>query len=206
MKELTPQNWLFLIAISYFIGSIPFSYIIPKLFGKIDIRQYGSGNVGATNIARTLGTKIALIAFVLDILKGVLPSLLGWHFSGQDVAYICGTIAIFGHCFPLWLQFKGGKGVATTTGVILASSPYLFLYIAIIQISGIAFTKYMSLAAIISGVALPVLSFILGMSTTFTITSTIIGGLVIARHHANIKRLLSGTESKFSLTSKKIKK
>ncbi len=199
MIKLTTQQWLTVIIISYFIGSIPFSYIIPKFFGKIDIRKYGSGNVGSTNIARTLGTKIALIAFVLDILKGMIPSLIGWSIAGQDVAYICGTIAIFGHCFPIWLQFKGGKGVATTTGVILVSSPYLFIYIAVIQISGIIFTKYMSLAAIISAFALPILSFILSMSTTFTITSLIISGLVIIRHHTNIKRLLSGNESKFTL-------
>ncbi len=195
------MNWIYILIIGYFLGSIPCSYIVASTIGKTDIRKHGSGNVGATNIARTLGTKLGLLAFSGDLLKGIVASLIGWYLIGQDGAFICGAASVIGHCFPLWLKFKGGKGVATATGVILASSPYLFMYMAVVQISGIVFSKYMSLASIISGVALPIISFAIGMSTRFCLTSLFIGGLVIIRHHANIGRLLAGNESKFSFKS-----
>ncbi len=192
------MNWIYILLIGYFLGSIPCSYIVSTTLGKTDIRKHGSGNVGATNIARTLGTKLGLLAFAGDLLKGILASLIGWYILGQDAAFICGATAVFGHCFPVWLKFKGGKGVATATGVILASSPHLFMYMAIVQIGMIVFSRYMSLASIVSAVALPIISFAIGMSTRFCITALFIGGLVIIRHHANISRLLSGNENKFS--------
>ncbi len=194
-------EWIQILVIGYFLGSIPFSFIVASTLGKTDIRKHGSGNVGATNIARTLGTKLGLLAFAGDLIKGVIASLIGWYIIGQDGAFICGAASVFGHCFPIWLKFKGGKGVSTATGVILTSSPHLFFYMAIVQIGTIVFSKYMSLASIISGIALPIISFLIGMSTRFCITALFISILVIAKHHSNIKRLMSGNENKFSFKS-----
>lgn len=193
---------LILIFSGYLLGSIPFSYLVSRYMGKVDIRDHGSGNVGATNVVRTLGKKAGLIAFGGDFLKGLAAALIGHFLSGQDGAIVCGTAAVFGHCYPFTLGFKGGKGVSTTTGAIIGSSPLITLILAFVQLGTLALSKYMSLASILSAASFPIISLFLGMSTQFTTCSFILGIFIIYRHKANLKRLLSGKEQRFSWNRK----
>ena len=206
----------------YLLGSIPFSVVVGKLFYGVDVRKAGSGNPGATNTLRVLGTKAGLIVLLLDIGKGVLavlivPLIIGpWilpklsaDFSHlifiKDIQAICGALAILGHVYSPFLKFKGGKGVATSIGTVLALQPYIGLIMigvfALILIS----TRYVSLGSIISAALYPVLSFF--MEPYFSVIlagfSILLAAMIIIKHKDNIKRLLSGTENKFSPGAKK---
>lgn len=190
--------------IGYFLGSIPFSFITSKYMGKIDIREFGSGNSGATNVYRILGKKAGAIAFIGDFLKGLLAALIGKAILGtSDGAAICGGLAIIGHCYPVWIGFKGGKGVATTAGMILGMNPLLWMIVLVIQFTIIGTTKYVSLASIVSASLLPVISLLLNLENTFVIYTLLIGAFVVFRHKENLGRLIRGEEKKIS--SKKAK-
>ncbi|MBQ8300484.1 MAG: glycerol-3-phosphate 1-O-acyltransferase PlsY [Clostridia bacterium] len=212
--------------ISYLIGSVNFSIMISKAISGKDIRESGSGNAGATNMLRTHGKKMAIITLVLDILKGVVCVLIAvlyvnyinspardaiWGRSDlamyrdaiNSVAlpYIAGVCVILGHNFPLYFGFKGGKGVATSLGVVLLLDWRVGLILAVCCIAIMAVTRYVSLGSIIGGAAYIVIEIIKAVVTNdFNVIRmvcvVIIGGLLIARHHANIKRLLNGTENK----------
>lgn len=188
--------------LSYFIGSIPFSYLIPKWIGKIDIRLHGSGNTGTTNVIRTLGMKVGVIAFIGDFLKGIIPSLLGLIWFGELGGVIGGGLSVIGHCHPVWLKFKGGKGVATSAGILIVLYPDIFVLLFISQFIIIGLTKYMSLASILSAIMLPIYAIIFSKSTTMTVFAFFLGAFVIYRHRTNFKRLLNGTESKLSIKKK----
>lgn len=182
--------------LSYLIGSIPFSYLIPKWIGKIDIRLHGSGNTGTTNVVRTLGMKVGVLAFIGDFLKGLIPTLIGLIWLGEIGGIIGALSSVIGHCYPVWLNFKGGKGVATSAGVMLVLLPDLFVMLLLVQFAVIFLTRYMSLASIISACLLPVLSFVFSKSMPLLYFSIALGLFVIYRHRSNLKRLLQGTESK----------
>ncbi len=186
---------------SYLIGSIPFSYLIPKWIGKIDIRTMGSGNTGTTNVVRTLGMKVGVLAFIGDFFKGIIPALIGLLWLGELGGIIGGSMAVIGHCYPVWLSFKGGKGVATSAGILIVLMPGICILLLIGQFIIIALTKYMSLASLISAALLPVMAFIFSKSDTMTFFSIGLALFVIIRHRANLFRLIKGTESK--LVSKK---
>jgi len=190
------------IIFSYLIGSIPFSYLIPKWIGKIDIRTMGSGNTGTTNVYRTLGMKVGVLAFIGDFFKGVLPVLVGLFAFGEIGGIIGGTLAVLGHCYPVWLRFKGGKGVATSAGVLIVLMPSIFILLVIIQILIIAFTKYMSLASIISAVLLPIVTLLFSKSDQLFLFAIGLGAFVIFNHRSNLIRLLKGTESKLEAKHK----
>lgn len=181
---------------SYLIGSIPFSFLIPKWIGKIDIRLHGSGNTGTTNVVRTLGMKVGVLAFIGDFLKGLLPTLIGLMWLGELGGVVGGAMSVIGHCHPVWLKFKGGKGVATSAGVLIVLFPILFLTLLIFQFIIIAVTKYMSLASILSAVMLPILALLTSKSHTMVIFSAGLALFVIFRHRSNLMRLLNGTETK----------
>lgn len=181
---------------SYLIGSIPFSFLIPKWIGKIDIRMHGSGNTGTTNVVRTLGMKVGVLAFIGDFLKGLLPTLIGLMWLGELGGVVGGAMSVIGHCHPVWLKFKGGKGVATSAGVLIVLFPILFLTLLIFQFIIIAVTKYMSLASILSAVMLPILALLTSKSHTMVIFSVGLALFVIFRHRSNLMRLLNGTETK----------
>lgn len=181
---------------SYLIGSIPFSFLIPKWIGKIDIRLHGSGNTGTTNVVRTLGMKVGVLAFIGDFLKGLLPTLIGLMWLGELGGVVGGAMSVIGHCHPVWLKFKGGKGVATSAGVLIVLFPILFLTLLIFQFIIIAVTKYMSLASILSAVMLPILALLTSKSQTIVIFSVGLALFVIFRHRSNLMRLLNGTETK----------
>lgn len=189
--------------ISYFIGSIPFSYLVPKYFGNIDIRTVGSGNTGTTNVVRTLGLKIGVIAFIGDFLKGLIPTLLGYLLIGTSGAVIGGALSVIGHCYPVWLKFKGGKGIATSAGVLVVIDPLVFIILLTLQFAIIFITKYMSLASITSAVIFPVLCMMLSAPLEYVIFSVCLGAFVVYRHRSNLMRLIRGEETKLTIGKKK---
>ena len=196
--------------IAYLIGSINSSILISKAVTGKDIRESGSGNAGATNMLRTMGKKYAIITLVIDILKGVVALLLAkfaMSFGAYDVSmYIAGVAVVVGHNFPVFFGFKGGKGVATSLGVILLLDWKIGLITLAIAIVIMAISKYVSLGSIMAAVVFMILQIaVMIINDSFDVTRLvcvlILGGLLIIRHRANIVRLLNGTENK--LGSKK---
>lgn len=185
--------------LSYLIGSIPFSYLLPKWIGKIDIRVHGSGNTGTTNVLRTLGMKVGILSFIGDFFKGILPTLLGLLLWGEIGAIVGGAMAVIGHCYSVWLKFKGGKGVATSAGVLIVLLPKIFVILLICQFVLIGIFKYMSLASISSAILLPIFSIVFKMSFEVVVFSFLLGSFVLFKHRTNIKRLMSGTETKLKI-------
>lgn len=185
--------------LSYLIGSIPFSYLLSKWIGKIDIRVHGSGNTGTTNVLRTLGMKVGILSFIGDFFKGILPTLLGLLFWGEIGAIVGGSMAVIGHCYSVCLKFKGGKGVATSAGVLIILLPKIFIILLICQFAIIGLFKYMSLASISSAILLPIFSIVFDLSFEVVLFSFLLGLFVLFKHRANIKRLLNGTESKLKI-------
>ncbi len=185
------------ITAAYLIGSIPTGLLLGKAYG-IDVRKEGSGNIGATNLYRTVGRKVGIITLIGDCLKGLLPVLL-MKFSAlpPEFAAWVGLAAFCGHVFSVFLKFKGGKGVATALGVFLALAP-LAVAIAIALFAVLMFFwRYVSLGSISAAAIMPLAVYLMGESRTVTTVTLIIALIVIVRHHENIKRLLSGTENKF---------
>jgi glycerol-3-phosphate acyltransferase PlsY len=187
-----------LLLCSYCIGSIPSGLLLAKAFGGVDIRTKGSGNIGATNVYRTLGRKIGILTLVGDCLKGLLPVLAAkaLHLPDEWVALI-GLAAFLGHIFPLFLRFKGGKGVATALGVFLATSPLAILGALGIFVIVLMSWRYVSLASITAAAFMPLFTTLIYRNPIFVAMSIVISVIVILKHHENIKRLRNGTESKF---------
>jgi len=190
------QKYLLLIVIGYVLGSIPFSYIVGKLLNDIDIREHGSGNAGATNAFRVLGVKGGLLAFIGDFIKGAIAVIIGRLLFGLNGGLLTGLFAVIGHCYPFTLKFRGGKGVATTAGIIIAVNPLMGLLLIAFEFSIIFITRYVSLASILSAFAFPILSYLFGMEKNFIFLSVFLALFVIYRHRANLKRLLNGNEKK----------
>lgn len=190
---------LFLIYLgSYLIGSIPVAYIIGKI-NNIDIRKVGSGNVGATNVYRVLGKKWGSITFILDFLKGFIPTYLSTKFFDNPyIVIICGTLAIFGHIFTLFLSFRGGKGVATSTGVFAVITPYtLIIALAVFLIITIK-SGYVSLGTISATFVFLITSLISSINTEYKFMIALLSITVFLTHIPNIKRLLKGEELRFN--------
>lgn len=196
--------------VAYLIGSINSSILISKAVMGKDIRESGSGNAGATNMLRTMGKKYAIITLVIDILKGVVSLLLAKlaiNFGAYEVSmYVAGVTAVVGHNFPVFFGFKGGKGVATSLGVILLLDWKIGLITLVIALAIMAISKYVSLGSVMAALVFVIIQIVVMIATdSFDITRlvcvVILGGLLIIRHRANIKRLLNGTENK--LGSKK---
>jgi glycerol-3-phosphate acyltransferase PlsY len=193
--------WLITIAIAYLLGSIPFGYLLVRIFKKQDIRTFGSGNIGATNVARTGAKGLGIATLLLDLGKAYLAVALAKHLAPglYDLAVAAAVAAILGHCFPVWLRFHGGKGVASALGVFLALSwPSALCILAIFAVV-VLITRYVSLASIIAAAALPLFAFhFVSSRTPMVLTGFILIPLIIIlKHHANIRRLFAGTESRF---------
>jgi len=189
-------NIILLIA-AFVLGSIPFGIITAKVKG-IDLKKVGSGNIGATNVLRSLGRWPAVITLLGDILKGTLAVAIG-KYSGVEPLYegLIGIAAILGHNFSIFLGFKGGKGVATSLGVLLIYTPHVALITLIVWIGVVLFTKYSSLGAIVSFALLPLNIMLFDFQDkTKIIISILISLFIIVRHKDNIKRLMKGTERK----------
>lgn len=182
---------------SYMIGSISFAFFIGKLFKGIDIRQYGSGNLGATNVARVLGLKYGIGIFFLDACKGALAVYLGQSVAGPVyLPILCGLAAVLGHCTPFYLRFKGGKGVATGAGVLFMLMPWVCAMIVVVWVVVLLFSGRVSLASVMAAGVLPVLILLYGQPFYLLIFGMAGAIFVIYKHKGNIKRLLEGTEPK----------
>ncbi|RBP92884.1 acyl-phosphate glycerol-3-phosphate acyltransferase [Cytobacillus firmus] len=181
--------------LSYVIGSISFALVIGKLFYKTDIRGYGSGNLGATNVYRVLGKKAGLIVAIADLLKGTFACLLPQILNSAVSPIICGLLAILGHVFPVFAGFKGGKAVATATGVLLFLTPLGTLTGFVVFLFTLILSKYVSLSSMLAGIAIFIYSLIFEEKVIIAL-SFFISVLVIILHRQNIKRLISGTENK----------
>lgn len=178
----------------YLCGTIPFGLIFAKLFGLGDIRKIGSGNIGATNALRTGNKTMAALTLVGDVLKGTVPVLVALQL-GLVAAAIAGFGAFLGHLFPVWLGFKGGKGVATYLGVLIGIAPTGVLVFAVVWLGAAYVFRYSSLAALAATLVTPIALFLLGHEAAATLTA-ILTVIVYAKHHANIRRLLAGTEGR----------
>ena len=196
-NEISITAQIIVIVAAYLIGSIPTGLLLGKAYG-IDVRKEGSGNIGATNLYRTVGRKVGIITLIGDCLKGLLPVLIvkASTFPPELAAWV-GLAAFCGHVFSLFLKFKGGKGVATALGVFLALAP-LAVAIAVALFAGLMFIwRYVSLGSIAAAAVMPLAVYLLDGDRTVTVVTCAIALIVIARHHGNISRLLSGTESRF---------
>ena len=181
------------LVIGYLLGSIPFGLIFTRISGAGDIREVGSGGTGATNVLRTGKYGAAAATLICDAAKGVAAVLIAWHFWGHDAAAVAAIGAILGHLFPVWLGFKGGKGVATSLGVLLALYwPVALASLATWLVVAVA-TRISSLSALVAAVAAPVYMFLWG-EQEFAVATLIIALLVLVAHRDNIKRLIAGTE------------
>ena len=195
MSEAFPLLGSFVAA--YLLGSIPFGLVLTRLAGAGDLRQIGSGNIGATNVLRTGRRGLAAATLLLDGAKGAAAVLLAQHFAGQNVAALAGLVAVLGHLFPVWLGFKGGKGVATGLGVLIAAHPLLGLSCGAIWIGVALALRISSASALVAFAAAPVLAAILQVPFALLAATTAIAALVFQRHRANIARLVAGTEPRF---------
>ncbi|MFK4002613.1 glycerol-3-phosphate 1-O-acyltransferase PlsY [Qipengyuania sp. NPDC077563] len=187
-------NALWAALLGYALGSIPFGLILAKLAGKGDIRQQGSGNIGATNVLRTGSKWLAAATLLLDLAKGLLPVLLAKQFFPEVVGWAA-LFAVIGHCFPVWLGFKGGKGVATNAGVCFGLAWQLGVVYAVVWLGLLAITRISSLAGMSAVVAAAIAAFLFGWPA-YTVVLSLIALLVIWLHRENIRRLMAGTEPK----------
>lgn len=195
-------NYIIIAVIAYLLGSISFGMIVAKLKGGPNLREVGSKNTGATNVLRVMGVKTGLIVFVLDILKALIACIIGRCWMGLNGAMVAGIAVVIGHNWPCFFQFKGGKGVASTLAVMLMTFPVPAVICYVVAIVLIAATRYVSLGSITLAALFAVMVIATNWVNWLVIVWVIaISGLLIWRHHANIGRLLKGTENK--LGSKK---
>jgi glycerol-3-phosphate acyltransferase PlsY len=211
----SPWAYVITFLIAYLVGSLPFGFLIAWYAAGVDIRKSGSGNIGATNVARVLGKKLGIAVLLLDCLKGALPTLvLPWLLAdsttpGLHLAVLSGAAAILGHMFPCWLRFRGGKGVATALGVALAIAPVSTAAAFVVFALCVALTRIVSLGSVLAactfcGVELWQLrpSPFANETWSLAVFSTLVPLLIIVRHRSNIVRLMRGTEPRFQFGGK----
>jgi glycerol-3-phosphate acyltransferase PlsY len=199
------------VVIAYLLGSIPSAVWIGKYFYGVDVREHGSGNAGATNVLRTLGKKAGISVLLLDMLKGFVAVNLSYLISfpqgsedGTTIRAVLALAAIVGHIFPVFANFRGGKGVATMTGALIALSPLASLIAVVIFFLMLAATKYVSLSSIVTALTLPVIfGAWLHESFSLSLYSFVVAAIIIITHRKNIQRLMKGKESKTDLLGKK---
>lgn len=210
---MTLTVYLIVAVVSYLLGSIPFGYVLVKIFRGEDIRLSGSGNIGATNVARSGAKGLGAITLLLDALKGAVAVFLAWYMAywndpwlrteGPDpaayrLAATAALFAVLGHIFPVWLKFKGGKGVATALGVFVFLFPKGIPVSLLIFIVVVAMTRYISLGSILATISFPIVTWFLYRPDWVSLTLVaIVAVLIIGKHNANIGRLMAGTESRF---------
>lgn len=206
----------FIAAAAYLLGSVPAGYLLIRIFRHEDIRKAGSGNIGATNVLRSGGKLLGAATFLLDVLKGssavwlgaLLGGLLAPDASQLNMKALAALFAVLGHVFPVWLRFRGGKGVATGFGVFLVASPWAALAAISIFIVVLAISRYVSLASVLGAASFPILAwhFALGARPPFFIAVQVaVALLIIVKHHQNIRRLFKGTESRIG-SKKEVRK
>ena len=183
------------------LGSIPFGLLVAKFFNKGDLRKVGSGNIGATNVMRVGGLRLAGLTWILDMLKAIIAVLLGRYVGGDAFGAWCGFTAVIGHCFPVWLKFHGGKGVSALFGVLMAVNPILFIVEGIEWLIVALGTGFSSAGALVVFCLMPVFGFVVDSGTGYAFLA--ISLLCLIRHRENIIRLFKGQESKIEWKWKK---
>jgi len=200
------DNCVFLMAafflIGYLSGSVPYGLLLGRLFGLGDIRNSGSGNIGATNALRVGGKKLGILTLLCDFLKAFLPVFIIKTYFNIDYAIIIGLGAVVGHLFPVWLGFKGGKGVASSCGVIVALVPILGAVLFGTWLFMALTFRYSSLSAITSAAISPIAAWFMTHDIKVTSVITLLAVILLIKHHANIKRLIKGEETKINLKKK----
>ena len=196
--------------VAYLLGTIPFGLLLGKVFGGADVRQAGSGNIGATNVARVAGPVAGVFTLLLDAAKGATAVWMAARFANDSAAWmvIAGLAALVGHCFPIWLGFRGGKGVATAAGFFLVLCPLALLGSLTLFILVVVFSRYVSLGSIAAAAAIPILVYFLwaphhAPPLTVTFGALAAALLVVYKHDANIQRLVEGREPRFSFGKSK---
>ncbi|MBL4871311.1 MAG: glycerol-3-phosphate 1-O-acyltransferase PlsY [Robiginitomaculum sp.] len=184
---------LFALFGGYLLGSIPFGLLIAKFAGQGDIRNIGSGKIGATNVLRTGRKELALLTLVLDAGKAGVAALIAAHFFGFMPSLVAGGAALIGHCYPVWLRFKGGKGVATYFGALLAVSWPIALLAAGAWLVSALLTRIVSLSGILTAIAVPIGAYSMGHQN-IAVLCVVLGAVIIFRHRENIGRIIAGTE------------
>lgn len=192
---LGPVNVAVVLVLGYLLGSIPFGLILTRFAGLGDLRSIGSGNIGATNVLRTGNKKLAAATLLLDALKATAAALIAQAVFGHNAGLLAGFAAFIGHLFPVWLGFKGGKGVATYIGTLLGVAPLMVLVFAAAWLSVAFITRYSSLSALVATLVIPVVLCILGVEEAALVTAAMTV-ITYWRHKQNIERLIAGTESK----------
>lgn len=207
---VAPLTILLLALAGYLLGSIPFGLILANALGRKDVRQHGSGNIGATNVSRVAGPVAGILTLTLDAAKGATSVYLAARFTDNSARAMifAGVAALVGHCYPVWLRFKGGKGVATAMGVFIALCPLAALAGFVLFVLVFLFWRYVSLASLSAAAAMPLLVYFLwapGHAPPLVITmgTLFAAALVFYKHDANLQRLLNGTEPKFPLGKSK---
>jgi len=200
--------WLLTLPLAYLLGSIPFGYLLVRTFRKQDIRSLGSGNIGATNVARSGANGLGIATLLLDLGKAFAAVELARHVAPTsfNLAVAAAIAAILGHVFPIWLGFRGGKGVASALGVFLALAPRAALCVLAIFAVVFLITRYVSLASIVAAATFPFFAFLFATDHSPVVIAgfLFIPLLIIVKHQANIRRLLSGTESRFGSSRKAV--
>ncbi|RLB04676.1 MAG: acyl-phosphate glycerol 3-phosphate acyltransferase [Deltaproteobacteria bacterium] len=188
---------LLLMLFSYLLGSIPTGLLVSKAFAKVDPRQSGSRNIGATNVLRAAGKTLGGITLAGDLLKGLIPVLVALWLRGGEMWIAAVALGAFlGHLFPLYLRFKGGKGVATALGIYIPLVPLAILFNLFVFAAGVAISRTVSVGSLSAAAAMPILIWLWGYPKPYLILGLIVGGLIFYRHRENIKRLLRGQENK----------
>lgn len=198
---MTFLKWVLIAVAAYFLGNISTGLLVGKAIGHIDIRKTGSGNAGTTNIMRTLGWFPSVLTLLGDVLKAVIAVLIGRALAGEMGQYVAGVAVLLGHNWPMLFGFKGGKGMASSLGIIIATEPILALVLFVIQVVILVVTKYMSVASLCTAVLYPVLVAIFHHdNAAYVIFAVIAGALAVFSHRGNIRRLMKHTENKLDFS------
>ena len=207
-------KYLLVVIVAYLLGSISFSVIISKKLAGFDVREKGSGNAGSTNVLRTVGKKGAILTLICDCLKGVIAVLIAYivsktaqHTDGAVLVQIAGLAVVLGHTFPIFFNFKGGKGVATSLGVLLIINWQIGLICLVFALLLMALTRFVSLGSVSAAILFPVLTIFIHthyiVDGSYIIFALLLGAFVVFNHRANVKRLLEGKENKLSFKGTK---
>lgn len=198
---MTFLKWILIAVAAYFLGNISTGLLVGRAVGHIDIRKTGSGNAGTTNIMRTLGWFPSVLTLLGDVLKAVIAVLFGRMLAGETGQYIAGVAVLLGHNWPVCFGFKGGKGMASSLGIIIATEPLLALVLFAVQVIILVVTKYMSVASLCTAVLYPVLVALLHHdNAAYVIFAVIAGALAVFSHRGNIRRLMTHTENKLDFS------
>jgi glycerol-3-phosphate acyltransferase PlsY len=187
-----------LVVFAYLLGSIPTGLVLSRALTGKDPRQQGSRNIGATNVMRTIGKALGVITLIGDVLKGLIPVIIALVLVKEGV-WVAGTglAALLGHCFPVYLRFKGGKGVATALGIFLPIAPLAVLFDILVFAAGVGISRMVSVGSIAAAAGMPILIWLCGYPLPYIVLGICVALLIIYRHKENIKRLLSGRENRF---------